>query len=147
MASMQTTTPFGRRGVSPASVGAMPTYSQVSQPAPAETADPSPARKESEGGPLGVNYFVEAITSGYVNFSDDTGRKSFWMYVLYYFIFLIVSVIASLSLRSILPWLLYNLAMFLPDLGIKVRRLHDVGKSGWWFLIVFVPFGAFYLLY
>ena len=96
---------------------------------------------------MGINYFVEAITNNYINFSDETGRKSFWMYTLYYFIFLIFSIAASASFRSMLPWTLYNLAIFLPDLGIKVRRLHDVGKSGWWFLIAFVPFGAFYLLY
>jgi hypothetical protein len=144
---MQPTTPFGRRGVSPGSLGATPGYRQTSQPDPTSLADPSPARNESEGGPLGINYFVEAITNNYINFSDDTGRKSFWMYMLYYFIFLIFSIAASLSFRSMLPWQLYNLAIFLPDLGIKVRRLHDVGKSGWWFLIAFVPFGAFYLLY
>jgi len=67
--------------------------------------------------------------------------------MLYYFIFLIVSIVASVSFRSMLPVQLYALAIFLPDLGIKVRRLHDVGKSGWWFLIALVPFGAFYLLY
>ncbi len=125
----------------------MPGYRQTSQPDPAPLADPSSTRNGSEGGPLGINYFVEAITNNYINFSDDAGRKSFWMYMLYYFIFLIFSIAASLSFRSMLPWQLYNLAIFLPDLGIKVRRLHDVGKSGWWFLIAFVPFGALYLLY
>ena len=122
-------------------------YSQISQPEPTPPADQSPTRSESKGGPLGVSYFVEAITSDYVNFSDETGRKSFWIYMIYYFGFLIASVIASLSFRSMLPIQLYSLAIFLPDLGIKVRRLHDVGKSGWWFLIAFVPFGGFYLLY
>jgi len=67
--------------------------------------------------------------------------------MLYYFIFMIVSIVVSLVARSALPFQLYSLAIILPDLGVKVRRLHDVGKSGWWFLIAFVPFGAFYLLY
>jgi len=144
---MQPTTPFGRRGVSPAAAGAAPRFSQISGPGSTAPVDPSTTRKESEGGALGVNYFVEAITTGYINFSDETGRKSFWMYMLYYFIFLVLSIVASLSLRSLLPFQLYNLAILLPDLGIKVRRLHDVGKSGWWILIALVPFGAFYLLY
>ena len=28
---------------------------------------------------------------------------------------------------------------FIPGLAVAVRRLHDVGKSGWWYLIVFIP--------
>lgn len=41
-----------------------------------------------------------------------------------------------------------SLAFFLPALGVSVRRLHDVGKSGWWYLIAFVPLvGGIYLLY
>jgi uncharacterized membrane protein YhaH (DUF805 family) len=31
------------------------------------------------------------------------------------------------------------LAIFLPSLAVIVRRLHDVGKSGWWFFIAFIP--------
>jgi hypothetical protein len=144
---MQTTTPFGRRGVPPGSTSPSQGYRQDFQPGPTTLAGPPPGRNESKGGPLGFAYFIDAITTNYINFSDDTDRKSFWMYMLYYFVFLIFSIIASLSLRSLLPFQLYNLAIFLPDLGVKVRRLHDVGKTGWWFLIAFVPFGAFYLLY
>ncbi len=42
---------------------------------------------------------------------------------------------------------LYMLAVFLPGLGVTVRRLHDTDKSGWWLLIAFVPLaGAVTLL-
>jgi uncharacterized membrane protein YhaH (DUF805 family) len=34
---------------------------------------------------------------------------------------------------------------FLPTLAVSVRRLHDIGLSGWWYLIVLVPFGALVL--
>ena len=34
---------------------------------------------------------------------------------------------------------LFGIAAFLPGLGVGVRRLHDIGKSGWWMLINFVP--------
>ena len=33
----------------------------------------------------------------------------------------------------------YSLAIFLPTLALSVRRLHDIGKSGWWMLLSFVP--------
>ena len=42
---------------------------------------------------------------------------------------------------------LYTLAMFIPGLAVAVRRLHDVGKSGWMLLIAFLPFiGAIWLI-
>lgn len=34
---------------------------------------------------------------------------------------------------------IYALAIFLPSLGVTVRRLHDTGRSGWWILIGIVP--------
>lgn len=34
---------------------------------------------------------------------------------------------------------LVGLALFLPSLAVAVRRLHDIGKSGWWLLISFIP--------
>ena len=34
---------------------------------------------------------------------------------------------------------LYALVMFIPGLAVTVRRLHDVGKSGWMYLIVLIP--------
>jgi uncharacterized membrane protein YhaH (DUF805 family) len=33
---------------------------------------------------------------------------------------------------------LVNLALFLPSLAVSVRRLHDLDRSGWWILLVFV---------
>ncbi|MFN3568205.1 MAG: DUF805 domain-containing protein [Caldimicrobium sp.] len=41
----------------------------------------------------------------------------------------------------------YMFATLLPYLAVTVRRLHDVGKSGWWILISLVPFiGLIWLL-
>nr|WP_302052016.1 DUF805 domain-containing protein [Hymenobacter sp. BRD128] len=42
---------------------------------------------------------------------------------------------------------LYSLALLIPSLAVGVRRLHDVGKSGFFMLIAFVPLvGAIWLL-
>jgi uncharacterized membrane protein YhaH (DUF805 family) len=40
---------------------------------------------------------------------------------------------------------LYLLAAFLPTLAVSVRRLQDIGLSGWWYLIVLVPLGGLVL--
>ena len=43
--------------------------------------------------------------------------------------------------------LLYTLAVLLPSIAVGVRRLHDIDKSGWWLLLVFIPLiGAIVLL-
>jgi uncharacterized membrane protein YhaH (DUF805 family) len=42
---------------------------------------------------------------------------------------------------------IFILVHLLPAIGVAVRRLHDIGKSGWWYLLVFIPFiGAIVLL-
>ena len=42
---------------------------------------------------------------------------------------------------------LYTLAVLIPGLAVLVRRLHDVGKSGWWFFIELIPLiGGIWLL-
>ncbi|MFG1479950.1 DUF805 domain-containing protein [Xanthobacter sp. V4C-4] len=46
---------------------------------------------------------------------------------------------------GILPHLV-NLLLFLPALAVTVRRLHDVGRSGWWVLIMMLPAIGFLLL-
>ena len=39
-----------------------------------------------------------------------------------------------------------SLLLFLPSLAVAVRRLHDVGRSGWWLFIMLVPLFGFLLL-
>ena len=35
--------------------------------------------------------------------------------------------------------LIYTLAVLIPTIAVTVRRLHDTDRSGWWFLIIFLP--------
>lgn len=43
---------------------------------------------------------------------------------------------------------LYSLAVIIPGIAVSVRRLHDIGKSGWYLLVGFIPLiGVFILLY
>ena len=70
------------------------------------------------------------------------------MFVLVYFILLcIVALIENfLGLDSLLTGIA-SLALLVPSLAVGVRRLHDVGKSGWWLLAGLVPIlGVLYLL-
>lgn len=82
-----------------------------------------------------------AIKQNYCNFSGRASRSEFWWYQLFYFILgAIVSILLCWSENGaqIVSYLI-GLALFLPSLGLAVRRLHDIGKSGWWVFISFIP--------
>jgi uncharacterized membrane protein YhaH (DUF805 family) len=100
-----------------------------------------------------MSWFITVLKK-YAVFSGRARRKEYWMYVLFYIIFLIVATILDNVLHTTignLPygWIysLYALALLIPTLAVAVRRLHDIGKSGWWLLIGLVPFiGGIWLL-
>ena len=81
-------------------------------------------------------------------------RKEFWMYTLFNMIFAVVAFILDSILGIGIEgigygplYLIYSLVVFIPGLAVLVRRLHDVGKSGWMFFIVLIPLiGAIWLL-
>ena len=94
-------------------------------------------------------YWKKAIVDNYVNFSGRASRSEYWYFVLLNFIIsmvfnIITFVLASngvsdgLTVVQVLSWLV-SLALFLPGLGVSVRRLHDIGKSGWWLFIILIP--------
>ena len=100
-----------------------------------------------------MHYFINAITKHYADFSGRARRKEFWMFVLFSVVAgLIAGVIDGVlgttfgTATSVLGSLV-SLALFLPGLAVTIRRLHDVGKSGWFYLIALVPLvGGIWLL-
>lgn len=91
-----------------------------------------------------MNWYIDAWKN-YVNFSGRARRKAYWMFVLFNLIALFVAgaidnVLGLVGQNGYGPLSgLYGLAVFLPGLALAVRRLHDTGRSGWWFLIALVP--------
>ncbi len=92
-----------------------------------------------------MNWYL-AVLKKYAVFSGRARRKEYWMFFLF-------SVIISLVLMAIdgvmgtkstmagmgILGALYTLAVFLPALGVTIRRLHDTNRSGWWIFISLVP--------
>ncbi|HHR6081237.1 TPA: DUF805 domain-containing protein [Providencia alcalifaciens] len=106
-----------------------------------------------------MNWYLEVIKNNYANFEGRARRKEYWMFTLVNMIIIMVLyalIIASVDyttgemggLGMIAGILLgiYALATIVPSIAVSVRRLHDTEKSGWWYLISFIPFGAFVLL-
>ncbi|MFH6961199.1 DUF805 domain-containing protein [Flavobacterium plurextorum] len=101
-----------------------------------------------------IEWYKKVVFENYANFSGRARRSEYWYYTL---ATIIVSIILStldnfagltfgLADSGILSSI-YSLLVFLPGLGVLVRRLHDVGKSGWFFLIVLLPIaGVIWLL-
>ena len=110
-----------------------------------------------------MEWYLKVMRDNYTNFSGRARRKEFWMFTLVYVIILtgctvLDNVLGTVFMMDagplgeismgygwayIICWLIH----FIPGLALAVRRLHDVGKSGWFYLIFLIPFiGAVWLL-
>lgn len=94
-----------------------------------------------------MQWFMKVMRN-YVGFSGRARRKEYWMFVLISAIIaIVIAILESLIGMPAVLSTLYSLVIFLPSLAVTVRRLHDVGKSGWWILISLIPIiGAIILL-
>lgn len=78
---------------------------------------------------------VKTCLTKYVDFSGRASRPEYW----WFFLFLVIVSLVLSYFSEILSGV-FSLAMLLPSLAAGVRRLHDTERSGWWMLIVLVPF-------
>ncbi|MCD6594881.1 DUF805 domain-containing protein [bacterium] len=100
-----------------------------------------------------MSWYVKVLKN-YAVFSGRARRKEYWMFVLFNIIFSFVAMILDNIIGIAIEnvgygpiYLLYCLAVFIPGLAVSVRRLHDIGKSGWFILISLIPFiGPIWLL-
>ncbi|GBF05606.1 hypothetical protein DAERI_050115 [Deinococcus aerius] len=106
-----------------------------------------------------MNEYLNVIRNHYADFRGRARRRDFWMFSLINTVVVILlelplllsSVGAAaagqedwnpggLAMLSLVLTILYALFIFVPSLAVTIRRLHDTGRSGWWYLINFVPF-------
>ena len=91
-----------------------------------------------------MNYYFEVLKK-YAVFKGRARRSEFWYYTLFYIIVsIILSIISSMmgDKKGIIG-IVYSLGLFIPGLAVGVRRLHDIGKSGWMILINLIPLIGF----
>lgn len=94
------------------------------------------------------------VLKNYAGFSGRARRKEYWMFTLFNIIISFVLGFVDGMIGSVNPTVgigalggIYSLAVLIPSLAVSVRRLHDVGKSGWMLLIALIPIiGAIWLL-
>ncbi|GAA3557463.1 DUF805 domain-containing protein [Snuella lapsa] len=101
-----------------------------------------------------MKWYLKVVRDNYANFQGRARRKEYWMFTLFNAIFMMIvttfSVIIGLTLNSPLPfaiYIIYALGIIIPSLAVTVRRLHDIGKSGWYYFVGLIPFiGGIWLL-
>lgn len=102
-----------------------------------------------------MNWYLKVFHQ-YFDFKGRARRKEFWMFSLIHIIVLILLVFVDSFLGTTIGsgdnavgilYLVYILAVLIPGLAVTVRRLHDIGKSGWMYFVALIPFiGGIWLL-
>ncbi|MGI9571433.1 MAG: DUF805 domain-containing protein, partial [Desulfobulbia bacterium] len=104
---------------------------------------------------------IRTVLSKYATFNGRATRPEYWWWILA--LFLLSAVTQLIDAAVIAPMLgfdrfeedagqplslLAGLALLVPSLAVACRRLHDIGRSGWWLLIGLIPvIGLLVLLY
>jgi len=127
------------------------------QPYYAAPAQPSPPALNMPHYGIG---FIDAIKRGfkkYATFSGRASRSEYWWWALFTFIVSVVLVVpayvlgvttssdggrtpGAAAIPLIILMIIFYLAIFVPNLALTVRRLHDAGYSGWLLLLGLVPY-------
>jgi uncharacterized membrane protein YhaH (DUF805 family) len=79
------------------------------------------------------NHFLRVLRRAF-DFNTRSSRAEFWWFTLF-------QILISVAIIIILPVLstLFSLIVLIPGIAVAIRRLHDIGKSGWWLLALFIP--------
>jgi uncharacterized membrane protein YhaH (DUF805 family) len=81
-----------------------------------------------------MNYYLKVLQN-YAKFSGRARRSEYWYFILFNVIiaFAFGFVCGLLKVPQLAN--IYTLAVLIPSIAVAVRRMHDVGKSGWFLLI------------
>ena len=103
---------------------------------------------------MGLSEAVKSVFSKYATFEGRASRSEYWFFYLFnilreiglYVVGLILGAIvgdatgalAGMGIGYVL-FCLYALVALIPYISVFVRRMHDIGRSGWWFWIGLIP--------
>jgi uncharacterized membrane protein YhaH (DUF805 family) len=100
-----------------------------------------------------MNWYLKVLKQ-FADFNGRARRQEYWMFVLFNLLFVFVAGMLDRVLNLADPttgigplYGLYILAVFIPGIAVSIRRLHDIGKSGWMLLLALIPIiGGIWLL-
>lgn len=87
-----------------------------------------------------IDYYT-GVLKKYAVFTGRARRAEYWYFVLANLIIsIILGIISGITGDQFgFLSLAYGLAIMIPSLAVAIRRLHDIGKSGWWIFICLIP--------
>ena len=91
---------------------------------------------------------IRRVFSHYADFNGRSRRSEYWYFTL---MNICLSLVVAVLRRSLGPnsslytlisgvYGVYTLGVLIPGLAVGCRRLHDIGKSGWFLLLNLIPF-------
>jgi len=102
-----------------------------------------------------MEWYLKVVRDNYSNFEGRARRQEYWMFTLFHVIILfILALIGGMvsgfsdSTFGFVPIGIYLLGTIIPSIAVTVRRLHDINKSGWFYLVGMIPYvGGFIMLF
>ena len=95
---------------------------------------------------------VKTCFSKYATFSGRASRSEYWFFYLFTIIASIITWIIDTMLLGYSSEdtgaisLIFQIIIILPSIAVGARRLHDIGKSGWWQLLILTFIGIILLI-
>ena len=103
---------------------------------------------------MGLFETVKSVFSKYATFQGRASRSEYWFFYLFNILLEIGLLIVGLILGAIVGdgtgalagmgiayvlLCIYGLIALIPSISVFVRRMHDIGRSGWWYWLALVP--------
>ena len=102
-----------------------------------------------------MQWLQKALIHNYVNFKGRASRTEFWVFFIFAPTVVFAAANVGLLISDVFAFVLAYIVMFglaIPYYSIRVRRLHDIGQSGWWLVagttfVLIIPLYYFYLFH
>ncbi len=94
-----------------------------------------------------IKVAVKSCLGQYATFSGRATRPEYWYFYLAVVAASVVAAIVDAVLHINLLNTLVQLGVMIPTMAVASRRLHDIGRSGWWQLVALTIVGVFVLIY
>ncbi len=94
-----------------------------------------------------MKWYIDVIKK-YAVFTGRARRTEYWMYTLFYVIgYAVLALVEGMLGFPGVVSSLYSLGLLLPSIGVGIRRLHDIDRTGWWMLLGLTCIGTVVLIF